>query len=386
MIRKSVGFSYKSSPISKKGKISYLLSSPFPVEEVILGKRKDEVLRFLYNGFKTANAISKEIGIKRTTVKQHLDELQNIGLVDFERDTNGKKKYAYPYSISEKGKFLIEKSVGFPVKSSRKGQLQGDNLTSKKTYTCRGHGYTVSVITDEKFDWKKILNELKIEWTPVTYAEIPRIIHNGRKIWLGNNKITFWFQKDESFFAKNPIKSRKSAEQEFYEEMESLMERVGFEFTYRFKFITNRTHNGFVDNEQAKSFKSKNQVVIVKDDKGEWLRYDFSQKKFVEGEVTRDDEDLNVSTAFQKFENANKKDGFLTARPDNLKKKFIETDKRIDENMKEVEERFKDLSKRDFKVSEQNVRFSQVLEQLYGKVDQMNGNLVRLTKIVIDKK
>lgn len=352
MKNKSVGFPTKSSPLSKRGKISYLLSDPFLEEEIILGKRKNQVLKFLYKGG-NPHSIASDVGIKRPTVIQHLNELQVMGLVKFEEES-GKKKYAYPYQISEKGVFLMERCVGFPVDLSHKRRLREGDL---ETYTNRGHAPIFKIRPDKKFDWVKILNEKNIKWIPKGFAETPRIILNGKKTWLGKKDITIWFPKDESFFNKTPKLSYRDIRKEFYLDMEALMEMLGIEFTY--KFSCRRIHNGDVNNEEAKYFIYKGKKIWIKDAGGYWFRIDKSQNKFMEAEIEKDDENFTEATGYKNFMNSKKKNGWIT--DDLFIEKFNETNERLK------------------KLSEQSLMMSQVMEQ-------QQNNMIKIIKMNFKEK
>ncbi len=279
-------------------RVTYLLTQPFPMEEVKLGKTKDKVLRFLYKG-ENPHSISKELRIARPTTIQHLQELRKIGLTKKGEDNKG--RYGDLWIVTEKGIFLIEKCVGFPVISSHKGQLSPKSKV-------RGHGFIWKVKPNKKFEWEKLLREKEIKFTPKGFANTPRIIFNKKKIWLGKNYITIFLPKDVSFFAKKPTQSRNNAIFELIEDIEQLKETLGIAFEY--KFTCRRQHYGFVDNYAARFFIKRKKKILIKNEKGYWFSIDFSQNKYKEAEVLKDDEDLTLSTGYQKYMNSHEKTKF----------------------------------------------------------------------------
>ncbi|KKM97757.1 hypothetical protein LCGC14_1164670 [marine sediment metagenome] len=293
MVKKSVG----KLRSEKKGKKTYLLSEPFPVEEIILGNTKDEVLRFLYKGG-NPHSISKYLKIARPTTIQHLNELRDKGLV--RKGQKDEDKYGDPYQITEKGRFLIEECVGFPIKSSHKGMSK-----DKKT---RGHAFIWKIKSNKKFDWKKLLDEKKIKFEPKGIADTPRIIINKKKVWLGKYNISIFEPKWNSFFNKNPTKSRNDAIYEMNQDIETLKEKLGIEFKY--KFTCRRQHYGFVDNKEARFFIKKKKKILIKNEKGYWFTIDFSQNEYKEAETIHEKDALIDGHGYQDLMNSHEKTNF----------------------------------------------------------------------------
>jgi DNA-binding MarR family transcriptional regulator len=279
-------------------KYTYLLSHPFPEESIDLGKTKYSVLDLLY---KKGNpySISKSLKLSRPTIIQHLEELRDkFGLV--KKGANNESRYGDSWEITEKGRFLIEKCVGFPIVSSH-----NDKTEDKKV---RGHGFIWKIKPDKKFDWISLLKKMEIEPELKGISNTPRIIINHKKVWLGNNYITIFEPKWNSFFNKTPLKSRNNAIYEMTEDIDKLKGILEIEFNY--KFTCRRQHYGFVDNPEAKFFIKKKKKIMIKNETGFWFSIDFSQNKYEEAETIHEKTGLIDGTNYQDYMNSQKRTGF----------------------------------------------------------------------------
>ncbi len=292
-MKKSVGFQQNKS----KERFTYLLSHPFPEEEIILGETKEKVLRSLYKG-KNPHSISKEVNIKRPTTIQHLKELREKGLV--KKGKNDENKYGEMWFVTDKGEYLVEKSVGFPINSRHKELTE-----SKKT---RGHAFIWKIKPNKKLNWKSILEKLQIPYEEKGIAQTPRIILNKKKVWLGKANITIFEPKWNSFFNKTPIKSRNDAVYEMIRDINDLKEKLQIDFKY--KFTCRRQHYGFVDNPDAKFFIKKKQKILIKNEKGYWFSIDFSQNKYKEAETIHEEDGMIDGMGYQNLMNSHEKTKF----------------------------------------------------------------------------
>ena len=321
MNKKSVG-KMQPSPKKPTNRKTYLLSDEFPVEEVVLGNTKDNVLRFLYKGL-SPHSISKELKISRPTTIQHLNELRDKGLV--KKGINDGGEYGDLWLISDKGKYLIEKSVGFPIKSSHK-ELTED----KKT---RGHAFIWKIKPNKSFEWEELLKENKIDYEPKGIAKTPRIILNRKKVWLGKRFITIFEPKWNSFFHKNPTKSRNDAIYEMSEDIQDLKENLNIDFKY--KFTCKRQHYGFVDNPDARFFIKKKKKILIKNEKGYWFTIDFSQNKYKEAETIHEEDALIDGHGYQDLMNSHEKTRFKVT-PDFILNAFSKISIIQTENQKQL--------------------------------------------------
>ena len=296
-------------------KNTYLLSDPFPMEVITLGETRYKILNLLYKGG-NPHSISKEIKKSVPTTREHLFALRKKGLVS--KAPEGQEDYGYAWNITEKGKHLIEKTVGFPLVSRHKGQT--------KVKKVRGHAFIWKIKPNKTFDWKKMLEDLKIPYEKKGIAGTPRIILNKKKVWLGKQFISIFEPKWNSFFNKDPTKSRNDAVYEMTQDMESLKKLFNIEFKY--KFTCTRQHYGFVDNSEAKFFIKKKQKILIKNEKGYWFTIDFSQNKYKEAETIHEKDALIDGTGYQKLMNSHERTRFRVT-PDFILERMNQTDESI---------------------------------------------------------
>ena len=274
---KSVGFYDKTTGILLyEGEFTYLLSDPFPMEEINLRYMKFNVLKFLYKGG-NPHSIADDLNIKRPTVIQHLEELEKIGLVCFDKE-NGKRKYASPFKISEKGKYLIEKSVGFPAKSSRVGRTNRGTLKPKED-DVNGHAFVFTLIIpkdlNECGDRRKILDEREIKYEELNHffgktkekRQGERLIINGRKIHFTNKSIVIY---ESTEYISILSKQSKSKAIYHFEIFLRIFERIfGMNLKHSignslgYKYRVSRQHYALIQNSLARQYNTENKKLEV---------------------------------------------------------------------------------------------------------------------------
>lgn len=252
---------------------------------------------------------------KKSTSKYNfyitLLELLNEGKTPFQiskqLNVSRQKIYYYTTVLKELG-FVEKKGYGvWEVKRCKKEDLEYTlNWRDKKI---RGHAF-IWKIKSKEFDWKKLLEKKKIRYNLVR-GYTPRIIINGRKVWLGKKSITIFESK--SFYGKHAIESRKYAVFELKSILDSLQSKLGINLgKYLFKPV--REHYGIIKNELARQCNNRGEKIIVRDDlDGGWLWIDDSEG--MEGEletggrgVTKDRAALNMNVS--NWWNDNKKHNF----------------------------------------------------------------------------
>lgn len=369
--KRGVGFYDKSTGVFLyEGEFTYLLSQPFPEEEINLRYMKYNVLKFLYKK-ENPKSISKLLKISRPTTIQHLEELRNKGLVK-KGIKNDEGNYGDPYYVSDKGIYLIEKCVGFPRKTSRVVRSKRDTL---KEDDINGHAFVLTLLIPKDLnEWKdkrKILDERGIEFKPLTHffnSEGEQLIINGRKIHLTNKSIIIY--ESAEYIAKLSKQSKSKAIYHF-EVFLRIFERIlGMNLKHRlgnsklgYKYKVSRQHYALIQNSLAKQYNAENKKLEVFNGRGRlmYLIDNSPTQRFEKGE--NHFEAVHPETSEKDITPAQ---NFFKELP-----KSPLTTTEIIENFKETEERIK-------KLSEQNLQLSQVLEQ-------MNNNVIYLTKIVSKK-
>lgn len=204
------------------------------------------------------------------TIVEHLKQGKKPS--EISKDLNIKKQNIYYYTtLLKKLGFIKKLSSGeWIVLNSKKEDLE--HAIQWKDKKIRGHAFIWTIKPKRNYDWRLLLEKKNISYKLVR-GYIPRIIINGKKVWLGKNSITIYESK--SFFGKNAVESRKYAVYELQETMEKLSRKFGIMFSYYFKPV--REHFGMIKNELAQQCNKKGEKIIVRDSlDGEWLWIDDS--------------------------------------------------------------------------------------------------------------
>jgi len=336
-------------------KFTYLLSEPFPVEEIKLGITRKQVLDFLYKGG-NPHSISESLKIARSTTTEHLKRLQKHGLAQ------KPEGYGTLWQITEKGKFLVEKSVGIPVKSIRVAARQSvKSVKYLHSDFNRGHALQFKLRLPGKWtneERKQLLEELGIPYKNLNlFGGGQGIEFRGKKAHLTNSSIIIYDSEDH--FAISAQKSEDNASIKILYLIKALEREFGKLLSISGKYaikITKR-HHALIKNAIAEIYnKPKRTKLEVYDEKGLWLLIDNSWNL---GE-------LECVHSVTGVENA---EGMREIMNSFKRTDFKVTSDFVLGNFKETDERIK-------KLSEQSLQLSQVMEQ-------MNGNIIRLTHIVM---
>lgn len=364
MSKKSVG----KKQFQSVKRFTYLLSDPFPEEKITLGITKKAVLDFLYKGG-NPHSIGKELKIATSTTRQHLEELERKGLAV--KPKIGRNSYGTKWKITEKGIFLIKKSVGFPAISIRIAQDQ--SVKHLPPNFNRGHSLNFKLklpeiligINNERR--KEILNKAGFKyWDLNLFGGGQKIIHDDRKIHWTNRSIIIHSKEGESYFAESSNKSEDNSMIKILYSIKRLERKLDLSLSrnghYSIK-ITKR-HHALIKNALAMIYNKPNRKKLeIYDQKGLWLLIDNSFN-LDELECVHSQTAVSDSNMMRDWANSKKK--IFEEKGINL------TDENILENFNETDERIK-------KLSEQSLQLSQVLEQV-------NNNVINLTKIVVKEK
>lgn len=178
---------------------------------------------------------------------------------------------------------------------------------SSQVKESRGHAFIWKIKPNKIFNWKEILELKKIDYVLKGISKTPRIILNGKKIWLGSNYITVFEPKWNSFFAINPIESKKEAIFDLIDTIEALKEIIG---DFKYNFTCRRQHYGFINNKEAMFFIKQGKKILIKNEKGYWFSIDHSQNKYKEAETIHEkDADID-GLGYQNLMNSHERTNF----------------------------------------------------------------------------
>jgi len=292
------------------------------------------IVKLMSEGYSPAQ-IAKKLNLSLPSLSYHLSTLKREGVI---------KKIGY-------GTWEVNRVKEVKI-SSHKG-------TRKVELLNRGHAFIWKVKTEKPIDWKKLLNEKGIDWTPKGIANTPRIIIDNKKVWLGKSYITIYEPKGRSFFGTNAIESKKKAILAFLDTMEAIKSFAG---DFRYVFTCKRQHYGHIKNLEAEHFIRRGKKILIKGlEKGYWFTIDFSQNKYKEAELIHEKDALVDSLGYASLMNSHERTRFKVT-PDFILKRFEENTELNNEITKRLKEQ-----------SERQLSITQVLEQ-------MGGNITILTK------
>jgi len=201
----------------------------------------------------------------------------------------------------------------------------------------RGHAFIWKIRLNKQFDWIELLKSKQIEYTTKGIRDTPRIILNNKKIWLGKNFITIFEPKLNSYFAINPIESKKEAIFSLLDTIKLIKEITG---DFKYTFTCRRQHYGFVNNKEAIYFERKGEKILIKNEKGYWFSIDYSQNLYKEAETIHSkDADID-GLGYQGLMNSHEKTNFKVT-PDFILQGF----QSLTQASKENNEMLKDIPK-----------------------------------------
>lgn len=341
-------------------KKTYLLSDPFPMEEITLSEVKYEVLKLLYKGG-NPHSISKIIKKAKSTTLQHLQELAAKGLA--QKGEKNRAQYADLWKITPKGSFLIEKGVGFSVKSTRVAERQSVKYLPSDFN--RGHALQFKIALPNEWtneERERILTELGIDFKRLNlFGGGHAIVFKHKKIHLTRSSVILYDSAD--YFAPTAVNSEDNAYLKtlyLIKDLERLL-KVNWSFGNHYKIRISKRHHALIKNGLAQLYNTpKREKLEVYDGKGLWLLIDNSFN-------------LNELEAVHSNTAVPDADGMRQIINSFKATDFKVTSDYILDKFKETEDRIK-------KVSEEALQISQVL-------DQLNKNDIKITKLILkDKK
>ena len=240
--------------------------------------KKDVILHLIISEIKAGKnpaKISKENNIKKQTLQYYLRELKKNGLIE---------KEGY-------GIWKVKKEVSISTKASKiKKQI-------------RGHAFNWKVKFKNDIDWKRRLDNENIKYQLIGIGRsTPRIIFNGKKIWLTKTGMVIYEPK--SFYGESGFTTKGIAVYEMDKTIKMLSRRLKVDLN-GYLFTTSREHYGQIKNELARQYNNKGEKLIIRDDKGAWLWIDDSHS-LAELETNKPD----VSKKVQDWYNDMKKTNF----------------------------------------------------------------------------
>lgn len=352
---KGVGVSNQSV-----GRFTYLLSDPFPVEKITLGTTKKQVLEFLYKGG-NPHSISNYLKISRPTTIQHLEELRKKGLTM--KGIENKDNYGDPWLITKKGKFLIEKCVGFPVKSTRVTPNQSVKYLPPDFN--RGHALQFKLKLPKGIrNWtskerKELLESIGIPYKNLNlFGGGQGIEFRDKKIHLTNSSIIIY--DSESHFAITAEKSEDNASIKTLYLIRALERELRNNFSINGKYairITKR-HHALIKNAMAEIYNKPKRVKLeVYDENGLWLLVDNSWN-LGELECVHSRTGVPDADGMREVMNSFKRTGFKV------------TSEFVIEHLDEIGEMMK-------KSSETQMALSQVIKQMESNVIHLTKNMIK---------
>lgn len=228
----------------------------------------------------------------------------------------------------------------------------------------RGHAYIWNAKIEKIPErWEKrieILENKGINYKLVgAKMNTPRIMIQGRKVWLCNNNLRIFDKKNASYYGDTAKKSRQLALQQVKLIIGTLNNKLGTNIKPSDIYFK-KEHYALIKNDLAIEENKKGNIIHISDEEGEWLLIDDSLG--LGGELENiGKKSFPTNIKMQEWWNENKKDNFETTKPSRIKKEIEEINSNLDE--------FKGMIK---KLSTQDIQLSQVIEQI-------SNNQIKLT-------
>lgn len=291
--------------------------------------------------------IAKLFNVSPQRIDYHISSLKERNLIHMNGQGNWIVINSYKSKLSKK--------------SSRVAQLiRKKDFDTLEPDTVRGHAFQFKLEIKGLRNWTNekrrfALQNLGIEFKELThlFGGGQGIVFKGKKTHLTNNSVVIYDKT--SYYADTGNKSHAIAVLFILRVIKSLEKalRASFSHSGRYKLRTTRNHYALIKNALAQLYnKPRRQKLEVYDGRGLWLLIDNSWN-LEELELVHSETAIKDTEFVKKFFN------------------YLKSGNDIENNFKEFDERTK-------KLSEQSIQLSQVMEQ-------MNNNIIHLTKIVNDK-
>jgi hypothetical protein len=252
--------------------------------------------------------MDKKRGISFTYIVDSIKNGKNPSQIA--KDLNTSKQRINYYIAKAKVKGLIKRDGLVweidPVQQS-KNLSQADKTLPD---SIRGHALIWKVQFKHKYNWKELLNNLKINYDEMGITQTPRIILNNKKIWLGKKNIIVYEPESMSFYGQNAIECRKLAVYSLLDTLKLLEQSLSIKIN-EFKFTPNREHFSMIKNALAEQCNKNNEKINVFNEKGLWLSIDNSfNLNELETLGTMSNQPLETNLRVQKWWNDNKATDF----------------------------------------------------------------------------
>jgi predicted transcriptional regulator len=168
----------------------------------------------------------------------------------------------------------------------------------------RGHAFIWKVKPKKLFNWIDILNTSKVPYEMKGIAKTPRVIINGKKIWLGK-EITIYDKN--SYFGVNSIESKKLGIWELQELVIAIEKALGIDLS-GYQFSCRREHHSIVENSLAIQCDKEGKSILVKNEKGYWMSIDNSLNLHEAEAISKDS--LIDALGIQRYFNSHKETNF----------------------------------------------------------------------------
>lgn len=185
------------------------------------------------------------------------------------------------------------------------GELKINSLhTTERLKENRGHAFIWKVKPKTSFNWTDILNNKLIPYEIKGIAKTPRIIINGKKVWLGK-EITIYDRN--SYFGVNSIESRKFGVWELQESVIAIEKALGIDLS-GYQFSCRREHHSIIENSLAIQCDREGKSILVRNESGYWFSIDNSLNLHEAEAIGQDS--LIDALGIQKYFNSHKQTNF----------------------------------------------------------------------------
>jgi hypothetical protein len=279
----------------------------------------DSIISRLKEG-KKAKEIAKELNISNSNLSYYLGKLKKDSLIKYKGN----------------GIWLVQKLPPTPS-------------TQKKI---RGHAFVWKIELKE-INWKKYLDNSKINYKEQSNGKVLRIFFLGKKVWLTKKGMVIY--EPYNYWGSNSYEAKGKA----VFNLDRFIKNLLFKLKIRelpYKFTTSREHFAIVKNELARQYNDKGEKMYIENEGGVWMWIDFSH-----GINELENNNVDTNKMVQDFWNDNLKHKFqvtpsfilnainkVTQNQQMFAQNFeshVEAIKTLSEKVKELSEVIKELKK-----------------------------------------
>lgn len=231
----------------------------FELGSIILGLEKG----------KKAKEIAKDLNISNSNLSYYLGKLKKDNLIKYKGN----------------GIWQVQKLP--PTPSSKK--------------KIRGHAFVWKIELKE-VNWKKYLDNSKINYKEQSNGKVLRIFFLGKKVWLTKKGMIIY--EPYNYWGFNSYEAKGKA----VFNLDRFIKNLFFKLKLRelpYKFTTSREHFAIVKNELARQYNDRGEKMYIRNDKGVWMWIDFS-----DGINELENNNVDINKMVQDFWNDNLKHNF----------------------------------------------------------------------------